>query len=252
MFASPRFSEESLLEIYETDEFIGDPSFYENWSYEDWKENNVNNTYRAQQIKIKLINKFLSQKDKILDYGCGTGLLCLEASKQGYNIEGIDASSMLTDIGKNILKAPVVNSHIENFDPGYKYKGIVSWAVFEHVYDLKRIINKCNELLESGGYLFVDVPNHQGLSNRYKTFLCQKGMKKCDFKHFGFPWHIYSFNKKSLSMLMKACGFEPILFEFWSHLHKEGAKGIISQKIISLTQKYELSDYITLVAQKKT
>ena len=52
-------------------------------------------------------------------------------------------------------------------------------------------------------------------------------------------------------MLMEVCGFEPVLFEFWSHLLKDGANGILARVVIRLTQKYELSDYITLVAQKK-
>jgi len=82
--------------------------------------------------------------------------------------------------------------------------------------------------------------------------MCRIGIKKDDFKHFGFPWHIYSFSKKSLSSLMSACGFEPILFEFWSHLLKNGTKGFFADTMIALTQKFALSDYITLVAQKKT
>lgn len=252
MYASPRFTEDSLLEIYENDAFIGDKSFYENWSYEVWKEGkDKDNTYRPQQLKIDLVSRFISHTDKILDFGCGTGLFCLEASKQGYDIEGIDTSSMLTSIGKDVLQIPLHNDRIENFNPGYKYKGIVAWAVLEHIYDLKRIITKCNNLLESGGYLFVDVPNHRGLSDRYKTFLCNTGLKKCNFKHFGFPWHIYSFDKKSLSSLMHECGFKPVLFEFRSHLYKQGSKGWVSKMAISLTQKFELSSYITLVAQKK-
>ena len=50
---------------------------------------------------------------------------------------------------------------------------------------------------------------------------------------------------------MQACSFDPVLFEFWSHLLKNGTKGFFADIMISLTQKLALSDYITLVAQKK-
>jgi hypothetical protein len=50
---------------------------------------------------------------------------------------------------------------------------------------------------------------------------------------------------------MKACEFEPVLFEFWSHVLKEGANGIMARIAVWLTQKYEFSDYVTLVAKKK-
>ena len=112
------------------------------------------------------------------------------------------------------------------------------------------MVKRCGYLLEEGGYLFIDVPNHEGASNRFKTFLYRKGIKKGDFKHFGFPWHIYAFNQKSLSTLMKTCGFEPVLFEFWSHHLKAGADGLLAKAVISLTNKFGLSDYITLVARK--
>ncbi len=250
MYASPRFTEDSLSEIYENEAFV-DEGFYENWSYEKWKRENTGRSYIPQTLKIQLIRKFLSREDRILDVGCGTGLFCLEASKQGLNVEGLDPSRMLIDLGRKLFKTPVHLCKIEAFDPDYRYKGIVLWAVLEHVYNLKDLIKRCGYLLDDGGYLFIDVPNHEGASNRFKTFLSQRKFKKSDFKHFGFPWHIYSFNKKSLSLLMKACGFEPVLFQFWSHLLKDGANGILARTAIWLTQKYEFSDYITLVAKKR-
>ena len=249
MYASPRFSEKSLLEIYENEDFVDD-SFYHDWSYEKWKQENRGRSYIPQRLKIQLARRFLSKEERVLDVGCGTGLFCLEASKQGLNAEGIDPSHQLIELGRRLFEIPLRHGHIEDFDPGYKYKGIVLWAVLEHVYNLKDMIKKCGDLLEKDGYLFIDVPNHEGASNRFKTFLSQKGLKGSDFKHFGFPWHIYSFNKKSLSHLMKACGFEPVLFEFWSHLLKDGANGMMARIAIRLTQKFEFSDYITLVAQK--
>ncbi len=250
MYASPRFTEESLLKIYENEAFI-DPSFYDGWSYETWKKDNRNRSYISQKLKIQLLKRFLTEKDRVLDVGCGIGLFCLEASKQGLNVEGIDPSKMLVEIGRKKFGMSLHNSLLENFDPGYRYKGMVVWAVLEHVYNLVELVKRCRDLLQEGGYIFIDVPNHEGISNRFKSLLCRKGIKKDDFKHFGFPWHIYSFNKKSLSSLMRVCGFEPVLFEFWSHLLKDGADGYLARTAISLTQRFELSDYVTLVARKK-
>jgi hypothetical protein len=50
---------------------------------------------------------------------------------------------------------------------------------------------------------------------------------------------------------MNACGFELIVFEFWSHLLKDGKEGVFPKMGISMAQKFGLSDYIVLVAQKK-
>ncbi len=250
MYASPRFTEESLLRIYEEDAFI-DPCFYEKWSYEKWKNENINRSYVSQVLKLRLVRRFLQQNDRILDVGCGSGLFCVEALKQGVNVEGIDPSKMLVELGRKTFNFPLHLGELKDFNPGYRYKGIVIWAVLEHVYDLMGMVRECNRLLEQGGYLFIDVPNHEGLSNRFKTFLYRIRLKKSEFKHFGFPWHVYSFNRKSLCSLIDKSGFEPVVFEFWSHLMKEGADGPFARLAIKLTQRFEFSDYVTLVARKK-
>lgn len=249
MYASPRFTEESLLNIYENEAFI-DSSFYENWTYTKWKRENKDRSYFTQKLKVQLLKRFMNKNDKILDIGCGAGLFCLEGSKQGLDVEGIDPSKMLTDLGREKFGLSLHNERLENFQPDCKYRGIVAWAVLEHVFNLKELVQKCWSLLTVDGFLFIDVPNHEGPSNRFKTFLCRKGIKRDDFKHFGFPWHIYSFSKRSLSCLMHACGFEPIIFEFWSHLLKDGKEGSFARIGISIAQRFGLSDYIVLVARK--
>jgi len=249
MYASPRFTKESLLNIYENKSFVDD-FFYRDWSYDKWKRENTDRSYVTQTLKLQLLSQFLSEKDRVLDVGCGTGLFCLETSKRGFNVEGIEPSGMLIEIGRQVLNVSLHHGFIEDFDPGYRYHGIVVWDVLEHVHNPVALVQRCNDLMEDGGYLFLQVPNYDGISNRFKTFLCQKRLKKSDFKHFGFPWHVYSFNKGSLSKLLNSCGFSPSLFESWSHRLKDGAEGFLPRLMISISKRFCLSDYITCVARK--
>jgi len=190
------------------------------------------------------------EREICVDVGCGTGLFCLETSKHGFSVEGIEPSGMLVEMGRKVLNVYLHHGFVEDFDPGYRYNGMVVWDVLEHVHNPVSLLKRCNDLMEDGGYLFVQVPNHDGISNRFKTFLCQKRLKRSDFKHFGFPWHVYSFNKKSLSKLLILCGFSPSLFESWSHRLKEGAEGLFPRLMISMSKRFCLSDYITCVARK--
>jgi SAM-dependent methyltransferase len=250
MYASPRFTEDSLLSIYDNEAFA-DLSTYESWSYERWKKENWNRSYTTQQLKSELVARFLSSGDRILDVGCGTGLFCLEGEKRGFRIEGIDPSRMLTEIGQRVLRVSVRQGLLGDFDPGYRYRGIVVWDVLEHVYSPAELVKRCRLLMEDGGYLFVQVPNYEGLSNRWKTLLCRTGLKKTDFKHFGFPWHLYAFNRNSLGALLRKGGFRPFMFESWSHLLKDGTGGFLSKIIIETSKRFCLSDYITCVACKE-
>ena len=188
MYASPRFSDDSLLEIYENEAFA-DLSLYDDWSYDRWKRENKDRFYVTQVLKHELLKPFLSKEDRILDVGCGTGLFSLEMSRHGFRVEGIEPSSRLVEIGDNVLNVPIHHGLLDDFKPAHRYKGIFVWDVLEHVSNPVALVKRCHDLMEEGGYLFVQVPNYDGLSNRWKTFLCRRGLKKTDFKHFGFPWH---------------------------------------------------------------
>ncbi len=245
MYASPRFTRESLLNIYEQESFV-DYSFYEDWSYQKWKRENRNRSYLTQVLKLQLLGRFLTRKDLVLDVGCGAGLFLVEAQRRGFQVAGIEPSARLVEIGNRVLNVPVQRGFLETFDPGHKYQGMVVWDVLEHIPDPLEMLRQCQSLLDPEGYLFVQVPNYDGLSNRLKTFMCRKRLRKTGFKHFGFPGHLYSFNRRSLANLLKAGGFTPLVFESWSRRLKEGYSGWIPY----LMKKFCLSDYITCAARR--
>ena len=81
--------------------------------YQDWtKENKYNQDmidldYVAPKETVFLLKKYaLNHESKILDAGCGTGLVGIELKKNGYsNIEGVDFSQNMLDlIPQNIYK----------------------------------------------------------------------------------------------------------------------------------------------------
>ena len=81
--------------------------------YQDWADNNKYNkdmviwNYTAPREAVSILKKYAFNKNfKILDAGCGTGLVGIELKKYGYsNIEGVDFSqSMLDLVPKGIYK----------------------------------------------------------------------------------------------------------------------------------------------------
>jgi len=81
--------------------------------YQDWTKKNKYNqdmvdlNYVAPKESVSLLKKYISNnKCKILDAGCGTGLVGIELKKNGYsNIDGVDFSqNMLDQIPKGIYK----------------------------------------------------------------------------------------------------------------------------------------------------
>ena len=81
--------------------------------YQGWADNNKYNkdmvdwNYTAPQEVVSILKKYALNKNfKILDAGCGTGLVGIELKKYGYlNIEGVDFSqSMLDLVPQNIYR----------------------------------------------------------------------------------------------------------------------------------------------------
>ena len=74
--------------------------------YQDWADNNKYNkdmvdwNYTAPQETVLILKKYAFNKNcKILDAGCGTGLVGIELKKYGYsNIEGVDFSQSMLDL----------------------------------------------------------------------------------------------------------------------------------------------------------
>ena len=74
--------------------------------YQDWADNNKYNkdmvdwNYTAPKETVSTLRKYILNKNlKILDAGCGTGLVGIELKKYGYlNIEGIDFSQNMLDL----------------------------------------------------------------------------------------------------------------------------------------------------------
>jgi len=74
--------------------------------YQDWTDNNKYNKdmvdwkYTAPRETVSVLKKYVFNKNsKILDAGCGTGLVGIELKKYGYsNIEGVDFSQSMLDL----------------------------------------------------------------------------------------------------------------------------------------------------------
>ena len=113
--------------------------------YQDWTDNNKYNkdmvdwNYIAPQETVLILKKYAFNKNyKILDAGCGTGLVGIELKKYGYsNIEGVDFSqSMLDlvpqDVYKKIEKVDL-NKHLKFKNNTYDVIMCVGTFTYGHV-----------------------------------------------------------------------------------------------------------------------
>lgn len=247
-YASPRLKEDSLLKLYEGDAWR-DQAYFNNWTFENWKKSKGKDYYLVKE-NLKLVIRFLQPKSAILDVGCDIGLTVKTLEENGYYAEGVEVSEIGSKIAREKTGIKVQNTQLENYQSDIKFDGVLLLDVLEHLNNPIQILSECAKKLKQEGFIFIHTPHHKGLGTRYKKFLHKLGLKK-DYKHFGFPQHLYGFDKKSLNQMLNKVGFETLHFESWSNKLTRGQVNFFNFLPIKLIKIFSLSDYIICVARKK-
>ena len=104
------------------------------------------------------------EKVKILDVGCGGGLLTEPMKRLGANITGIDASKKNIEIAKihakkNDLKIDYICTSPENLSENDKFDVILNMEIVEHVDNVDFFLASCSNLLKKNGIMFVATLN---------------------------------------------------------------------------------------------
>ena len=114
------------------------------------------------KISDQNINPF--NELKILDIGCGGGLISEPMARLGAKVTGIDASEKNIKIAKihsqeSNLKINYLNSSPERLDEREEFDIILNLEVIEHVEDVELYIKSCNKLLKKNGLMFTATLN---------------------------------------------------------------------------------------------
>ena len=129
------------------------------------------NPVRLRYIKDTITKKFgnksekLPLKDiKILDIGCGGGLLSEPLSRLGATVTGIDASDRNIKIAKMHLKKSKLDidyycSSPDKFFAEEKFDVVLNMEIVEHVDNVDFFLLKSSELLRKNGLMFIATLN---------------------------------------------------------------------------------------------
>ena len=121
-------------------------------------KDNIINTFKVKNEKKPL------EKVKILDIGCGGGLLSEPMNRLGAEIIGIDASEKNIEVAKlhakkNNLDIKYLCTSPENFKTDIKFDVILNMEIVEHVKDIDSFLKSCCGLLKKRAIMFVATIN---------------------------------------------------------------------------------------------
>ena len=115
-------------------------------------------------FKIDENEKFPLKNLKILDIGCGGGLISEPMTRLGAKVTGIDASVKNIEVAKlharkNDLEINYLNTVPEDLDEEDKFDVILNLEVVEHVENLDLYLSSCFKLLKKNGIMFTATIN---------------------------------------------------------------------------------------------
>lgn len=139
-----------------------------NWTFNKWS---YRHTFTAKMKHIVSLLKKIPKHHKILDAGCGQGLLVEKFQRLGYDIIGVDAFYESEHVRKDdILKT--------NF-PENSFDTILCLDVIEHFphQEQETLIKELKRICKPNGRIIWSIPNLAHLSSRISFLLLGKPLR---------------------------------------------------------------------------
>ena len=146
-------------------------------------------------------NLYIPKDHKILEVGCGTGVVTAHLKKKGWEIDGIDlgtppAHLLATQsliLGKDALDLPKEKQK--------SYKAIGLFDVLEHIDKPGLFLDKVFKEFENATHMIATVPARQELWSNYD-------------EHYG---HQMRYNTSSTNELLRESGLRPLKMAYFFH-----------------------------------
>ena len=171
----------------------------------------------VKDLNIKNLNKPLKNL-KILDIGCGGGLLSEPMSRLGANVVGIDASKKNIEVAKfhakkNKLKIDYKVASPEMLKTKVKFDVILNMEIVEHVENINSFINQSSKFLKKNGVMFVATLNKTLKSYAFAIIGAEYILKWLpigthDWEKFVKPSDLIKISKKNNLSLKKVNGMK--------------------------------------------
>lgn len=154
----------------------------------------------------KRLEKSIVHKGILLDIGCGHGWFIQAARRAGWNVAGVDLSTIAVDYAREKLGLHVVRGSLESVELSLQnYAVVTMWHSLEHMIYPIEALKKVRSLLKPGGLILIAVPNVNCLGQRRQgrnwVWLQQPFV------------HIWHFSTQTIQMVLEKSGFEVISVE---------------------------------------
>jgi methionine biosynthesis protein MetW len=147
---------------------LGDDHYARIWSHKNIID--IRNYVPGTNLRVDLAANNLRPGRRLLDIGCGDGLLGALVKDRFEEVYGVDISERAVEIARQRgVIASRINLNIQGlpFNDNF-FDSITCLATIQYIYDLHFICREFNRLLRSGGELILTAPNMRTYRRIYK------------------------------------------------------------------------------------
>lgn len=223
VFVNPQPTEAALNQIYavrDAEELIQLYSRIQNADVE-----------RQQDRILDLLECYLPNRGRLLDFGCGAGYFAERAAQRGWDATGLDLGDWCREAAKRRGFNNVVIGSLSDgvFPPGH-FDIVTANQVLEHLPHPRQTLAEIHAAIRPGGFFYANVPNYRCLSIL---------LGKDDFEHNAPPQHLNYFTPRSFKPLLENQGFQVLRISTDGGLKWENLLGRRTKS--SITAAYEPS-----------
>ena len=216
LFNDSFFSEDSLNIIYK--EYYGKINFDGKSPEETFRHRTSPDAFswkRFAFIALQLGEK-LKSISTVFEIGCRDGCNLLPFYLAGKEVMGCDFDEEYLKVGRQRGLDLMCGDVKKLAEWDKKADLIILSHVFEHFIDLDREVTNISNILNRGGYIYVEVPGIFNWDRKRKDFLAEDGYRSTnDFLSYIQSVHNYNFDLEKVSFLFESKGFEMIAGDEW-------------------------------------
>ena len=148
---------------------------------------------------IGFLSSGLRTGSRVLDVGCGRGVVLGALADRGLEVHGVEQSAEAARGADPRAEIRIAARLDQASYPSGFFDEIIIWHVLEHLEDPRVFFREAQRLLVPGGRLIVAVPNFASWQARWSG---------AAWFHLDLPRHLYHFPLPALCRLLRDHGFE--------------------------------------------
>lgn len=145
---------------------------------------------------------------RVLDVGCGRGLMLKFLKSRGYEVHGVELDTVAAARARNNLNQEIFHTLEEPVQClPQQYQAICFWHSLEHLPEPGKTLRTADRLLAPEGVLVISAPHMESLQSR---------LSGQSWLHLDLPRHLVHFDMKRLSGFFQTKGYRLIRQQHFS------------------------------------